>query len=80
MVEHQGAVGLRGGMYICTQNRKDTCSATSVHAEASYMNLTSALVHSRKPFPTQIEKFLKTRGMETCDAILCRLRPHAGER
>eukprot|EP00959_Pyramimonas_sp_CCMP1952_P249811 5222451-Pyramimonas_sp.AAC.1 len=28
-VEHQGAVGLRGGMYITTHNGKDACSATS---------------------------------------------------
>eukprot|EP00959_Pyramimonas_sp_CCMP1952_P327538 6856960-Pyramimonas_sp.AAC.1 len=29
MVEHHGEMGLRGGIYICTHNRKDTCSATS---------------------------------------------------
>eukprot|EP00959_Pyramimonas_sp_CCMP1952_P148019 3097448-Pyramimonas_sp.AAC.1 len=26
MVEHQGAVGLRGGMCMSTHNRKDSCS------------------------------------------------------
>eukprot|EP00959_Pyramimonas_sp_CCMP1952_P204657 4279536-Pyramimonas_sp.AAC.1 len=33
MVEHQGAVGLRGGVYITTQYREETCSDTSVQPE-----------------------------------------------
>eukprot|EP00959_Pyramimonas_sp_CCMP1952_P096475 2016537-Pyramimonas_sp.AAC.1 len=41
MGEHQGAAGLRGGMYITTRNRKDTCSATSALAEASFSSPTS---------------------------------------
>eukprot|EP00959_Pyramimonas_sp_CCMP1952_P134333 2810256-Pyramimonas_sp.AAC.1 len=35
MVEHQGAVGLLGGMCITTQYSKDTCSDTFAYAEAS---------------------------------------------
>eukprot|EP00959_Pyramimonas_sp_CCMP1952_P076779 1604542-Pyramimonas_sp.AAC.1 len=41
MVEHQGAVGLRGGMYIATQCRKDACSDTFVRAGVSYLHRTS---------------------------------------
>eukprot|EP00959_Pyramimonas_sp_CCMP1952_P307102 6427478-Pyramimonas_sp.AAC.1 len=41
MVEHQGAVGLRGGVYTTTQHRKETCSDTSVQAEVSYSHPTS---------------------------------------
>eukprot|EP00959_Pyramimonas_sp_CCMP1952_P391604 8206435-Pyramimonas_sp.AAC.1 len=39
--EHQGAVGLRGGVYRTTQYSKDASSDTSACAEASYFRPTS---------------------------------------
>eukprot|EP00959_Pyramimonas_sp_CCMP1952_P092731 1940596-Pyramimonas_sp.AAC.1 len=41
MAGHQGAVGLRGGMYIAAQCRKGTCSDAPVQAEASSLHPTS---------------------------------------
>eukprot|EP00959_Pyramimonas_sp_CCMP1952_P259559 5427014-Pyramimonas_sp.AAC.1 len=45
-VEHQGAIGLRGGVYTTTQYRKETCSDTSVQAER-------AIRHAAASDPTQ---------------------------
>eukprot|EP00959_Pyramimonas_sp_CCMP1952_P016911 358744-Pyramimonas_sp.AAC.1 len=56
MVEHQGAVGLRGGMYIATQYRKDTCSDTSAQADVSYLHPTSLRFYTPEAHPpTHIE-------------------------
>eukprot|EP00959_Pyramimonas_sp_CCMP1952_P326413 6832696-Pyramimonas_sp.AAC.1 len=51
MVEHQGAVGLRGGMYITTQHRKETCSDTSVQAEVPYLHIISLRYHAPEVHP-----------------------------
>eukprot|EP00959_Pyramimonas_sp_CCMP1952_P069887 1459267-Pyramimonas_sp.AAC.1 len=78
MVEHQGAVGLRGRMFIATQHRKDAGSDTSAQAEVSYLYPTSL-----RPTPLksthllQLEIASKSYCMETCDMIYCRLQPHA---
>eukprot|EP00959_Pyramimonas_sp_CCMP1952_P304076 6363994-Pyramimonas_sp.AAC.1 len=60
MVEHQGAVGLRGGMYITTRSRKDTCSVTSVLAEASYMRPTSLRYYTPEVHPPTPIGFFET--------------------
>eukprot|EP00959_Pyramimonas_sp_CCMP1952_P360277 7544345-Pyramimonas_sp.AAC.1 len=58
MVEYQGAAGLRGGMHRFTHNRKGTCSATSVFAEASYMSPASVCYYSPEVHPpTPTENF-----------------------
>eukprot|EP00959_Pyramimonas_sp_CCMP1952_P165878 3467039-Pyramimonas_sp.AAC.1 len=60
MVEHQGAVGLRGKMYITTHNRKDTHSDTSAHAEASYSCPTSLRYYTSDVHPpTPIRNLLE---------------------
>eukprot|EP00959_Pyramimonas_sp_CCMP1952_P395069 8277486-Pyramimonas_sp.AAC.1 len=60
MVENQGAVGLRGGMYITTHNRKDTCSATSALAEVSYSNPTSLRYYNPEVHPpTPLGNFIE---------------------
>eukprot|EP00959_Pyramimonas_sp_CCMP1952_P225241 4710310-Pyramimonas_sp.AAC.1 len=60
MAEHQGTVGLRGGVYITTHNHKDTCSATSVLAEACYMSPSSLRYYTPEVHPpTQVENFLE---------------------
>eukprot|EP00959_Pyramimonas_sp_CCMP1952_P402965 8443871-Pyramimonas_sp.AAC.1 len=51
MVEHQGAVGLRGGMYITTHDRKDTCSDTSAYTEVSYLRPTSLRYYTPEVHP-----------------------------
>eukprot|EP00959_Pyramimonas_sp_CCMP1952_P152315 3186680-Pyramimonas_sp.AAC.1 len=58
MVEHQGAVGLRGGVYIATQYRKDICSDTSAQAEVSLLHPTSLRFYTPEVHPpTQIANF-----------------------
>eukprot|EP00959_Pyramimonas_sp_CCMP1952_P216063 4519274-Pyramimonas_sp.AAC.1 len=60
MVEHQGAVGLRGGAYITTQYRKATCSDTSVQAEVPYSHLTSLRYYTPEVHPpTPIGNFFE---------------------
>eukprot|EP00959_Pyramimonas_sp_CCMP1952_P083954 1755707-Pyramimonas_sp.AAC.1 len=51
MVEHHGAVGLRGGVYITTQYSKDTCCDTSAYAEASYFRPTSLRYYTPEAHP-----------------------------
>eukprot|EP00959_Pyramimonas_sp_CCMP1952_P032628 684362-Pyramimonas_sp.AAC.1 len=61
MVEHQGAVGLRGGVYITTQYREETCSNASVRAEVPYSHLTSLCYYTPEVHPpTPIGIFSKT--------------------
>eukprot|EP00959_Pyramimonas_sp_CCMP1952_P460983 9480783-Pyramimonas_sp.AAC.1 len=52
MVEHQGAVGLCGGMYIATQHRKDTCTDTPAQAEVSYLHPTSLRFYTPEVHPS----------------------------
>eukprot|EP00959_Pyramimonas_sp_CCMP1952_P394124 8258196-Pyramimonas_sp.AAC.1 len=51
MVEHLGAVGLRGGMCITTDDRKDTCSATSALAEVSHSSPTFLRYYTPEAHP-----------------------------
>eukprot|EP00959_Pyramimonas_sp_CCMP1952_P176978 3699134-Pyramimonas_sp.AAC.1 len=51
MVEQWGAVGWRGGMYITTHSRNDTCSVTSALAEASYSSPTSLRYYTPEVHP-----------------------------
>eukprot|EP00959_Pyramimonas_sp_CCMP1952_P390614 8185761-Pyramimonas_sp.AAC.1 len=51
MVEHQGAVALCGGMYIATQYRKGTCSATSAPAGVSHSYPTSLRYYTPEIHP-----------------------------
>eukprot|EP00959_Pyramimonas_sp_CCMP1952_P003228 66878-Pyramimonas_sp.AAC.1 len=51
MVEHQGAMGLRGGLCISTQYRKAICSDTFVQAEVSYSHLTSPRYYTPEVHP-----------------------------
>ena len=48
MVDHQGAVALRGGEL---GHRKDTCYATSALAEASYPSPASLRFYTPKVYP-----------------------------
>eukprot|EP00959_Pyramimonas_sp_CCMP1952_P452697 9467025-Pyramimonas_sp.AAC.1 len=60
VVEDQGAVGLRGGMYINTQYSKGACSGTSACAEASYFRPTSLRYYTPEVHPpTPIGQFFE---------------------
>eukprot|EP00959_Pyramimonas_sp_CCMP1952_P060533 1264453-Pyramimonas_sp.AAC.1 len=72
MVEHQGAVGLRGGMYKTTQYSKDACSDISACAQASYFRPTSLRrctpeVHAPAPLGNFLEYIM--HGNMRCDAV-----------
>eukprot|EP00959_Pyramimonas_sp_CCMP1952_P326100 6825927-Pyramimonas_sp.AAC.1 len=62
MVEHRGALGLRGGMYIITQYSKDTCSDASAYAEASCFRPTSLRYYAPEGHPpSPIGNFFEDR-------------------
>eukprot|EP00959_Pyramimonas_sp_CCMP1952_P005374 113295-Pyramimonas_sp.AAC.1 len=61
MVEHPGAVGLRGGMCITALYSKGACSDTSAYAEAFYFRPTSLRHYTPEDQPPiKKETFSKT--------------------
>eukprot|EP00959_Pyramimonas_sp_CCMP1952_P439884 9209185-Pyramimonas_sp.AAC.1 len=72
MVVHQGAVALRGGVYIATQYRKETSSDTLAPAECSYSCPTSLRYCTPEVHPpTRIGHFFDDvmHGSVRCDIL-----------
>eukprot|EP00959_Pyramimonas_sp_CCMP1952_P183300 3832188-Pyramimonas_sp.AAC.1 len=71
MVEHHGAVGLRGRTYITTHRRRGTCSDAFAHPEVSDLRATSLRFYTPEVHPpTPIGNFFGDilRGSVRCDA------------